>query len=93
MLKISEIFECSNEIPEFRKNSDRTPIWKVRMVRSLADRTFQLRFRRPESRRHEGWAVQDKLQAGGRGRGFLRGYDQRRDRRGVPAVPHCATAD
>ena len=25
------------------KNSDRTPIWKVRMVRSLADRTFQPR--------------------------------------------------
>ena len=28
------------------KNSDRTPIWKVRMVRSLADRTFQLSLRR-----------------------------------------------
>ena len=26
------------------KNSDRTPIWIVRLVRSLADRTFQLRF-------------------------------------------------
>ena len=25
------------------KNSDRTPIWIVRLVRSLADRTFQLR--------------------------------------------------
>ena len=34
------------KILEFWKNSDRTPIWKVRMVRSLADRTFQLSRRR-----------------------------------------------
>ena len=31
------------KIPEFRKNSDRTLIGIVRLVRSLADRTFQLR--------------------------------------------------
>ena len=29
---------------EFWKNSDRTPIWIVRLVRSLADRTFQPRW-------------------------------------------------
>ena len=29
---------------EFWQNFDRTLMWKVRMVRSLADRTFQLRF-------------------------------------------------
>ena len=37
-------------IPEFWKTSDRTRIWKVRMVRSLADRTFQLRNRPTEAR-------------------------------------------
>jgi len=30
------------KVPEFWPNSDRTLIWIVRMVRSLADRTFQL---------------------------------------------------
>ena len=44
MLKIiSEFLNFLAKIPEFWKNSDGTPIWKVRMVRSLADRTFQLR--------------------------------------------------
>ena len=32
------------KIPEFLKNSDRITILKVRLVRSLADRTFQPRF-------------------------------------------------
>ena len=35
------------KIPEFSKNFDRTLIWKVRVVRSLADRTFQLSLRGP----------------------------------------------
>ena len=40
------------KIPEFWKNFDRTLIWKVRMVRSLADRTFQIRApRSPRARR------------------------------------------
>ena len=32
---------------EFWQNFDRTLMWKVRMVRSLADRTFELSSRRP----------------------------------------------
>ena len=46
MLKISEFFEFCNflaNISDFCKNSDRTIIGIVRFVRSLADRTFQLR--------------------------------------------------
>ena len=35
------------KIPDFWKNSDRTPIWIVRLVRSLADRTFQPRYAPP----------------------------------------------
>ena len=44
MLKISEFFEFSSENSWIlKKNFDRTLMWKVRLVRSLADRTFQLR--------------------------------------------------
>ena len=47
MVKILEFFKFFKiflaKIPEFWMNSDRTPIWIVRLVRSLADRTFQLR--------------------------------------------------
>ena len=42
MLKFSEILNFLAKIPEFWTNSDQSPIWKVRMVRSLSDRTFQL---------------------------------------------------
>ena len=42
MLKVSEIFEFTSENSWI--NSDRTLIGIVRLVRSLADRTFQLRY-------------------------------------------------
>ena len=47
MLKISEFLnflaKIKTENSRIFKNSDRTPIWIVCLVRSLADRTFQLR--------------------------------------------------
>ena len=48
MLKISEFFIFLAKIPEFCKNANRTLIGIVRLVRSLADRTFQPRSRRQE---------------------------------------------
>ena len=44
MLKFSEMFEFSREISYFERIR---MVRMVRMVRSLADRTFQLRPRRP----------------------------------------------
>ena len=40
---LSEMLNFLAKIPEIWKNFDRTQMWKVRMVRSLADRTFQPR--------------------------------------------------
>ena len=41
---VLNFFDFLAKFPEFCKNFDRAPIWIVRWVRSLADRTFQLRF-------------------------------------------------
>ena len=43
MLKNPDFFNFLAKCIEFWQNFDRTLMWKVRMVRSLADRTFQLR--------------------------------------------------
>ena len=40
-----ELLNILAKIPEFWKNIDRTPMWIVRLVRSLAGRTFQPRLR------------------------------------------------
>ena len=50
-LNFSEFFKFLAKIPEFGKNFDRIVMWKVRMVRSLADRTFQLSPSRANGRR------------------------------------------
>ena len=44
MLKILNSVNFLARCTEFWQNFDRTLMWKVRMVRSLADRTFQLRY-------------------------------------------------
>ena len=60
MLKFPEFFNFLAKIPKFWKNSDRTLIWIVRLVRSLANRTFQLRSGRLAERR-VGWAQPERI--------------------------------